>query len=380
MKNIRLTEQTNGFCHFLFYLTLLIYNIDFYFSASGFIDGLLGLLNLIEFTLLFVTIIMNLLSRTIYAKVNDLILIILCAGILIFSYYISRDSTVLTAFLFLFASMDFDLDEIVDFDFKCKIVLLVLLLFFIALGITANSVLYRSDGTIRNTLGFSSSNRAGMVLMMIAFEWSYLKRKQISMINSIVLFIVGVIIYFFINSRTAAFCVITLALLLPFHKMGMRLKKICCYLAPIFTFIWIALVYLYGKGNSSVIMLDRILSSRIKIAYNFNNLYGITLFGGNFEVSDIWNGYVNYLDNAYFYLLIYHGIIVTCIVLLYYIYVMKKSLLKDENVLFLILSILLLYGNSERTVFSVALNIFILSGNDIIYDHLNQRNSLADFC
>lgn len=322
-------------------------------------------ITLFEFIMLSICILIQ--SRT--YKVKTVILMTVILTISLCSYTVTKNSNIIILFFFIFAMKNINLERFIKYDIKIKILFLLLNLLLIYIGVLENKVFYRADGSARFALGFASPNSFGGIVLSICLEYVYINRNKINSLMYIKFILVTIMLEFICNSRSSEICLILLIFALILYKRKIYFKKILPYTILIFTIISFIIVYLYGQGNAIALKLDDLFSTRILCAYNFLNLYGINLLGNMFIYDDVWLGYVNTLDNAYMYLLVNQGLLLSLIMIFFNIKLMKNVINDNNKVLVAILLVLSVYGLMERGVFFVTYNVFLLCIKDIIFKY-----------
>lgn len=338
-----------------------------------FIENIGEYITLLELVLLILCILIQ--SR--FYKIKTVLFIALVLMICLYSYTITNNSNIMILFFFIFSMRNIDFDKFIKLDIKFKIIFLMFNIIFIYLGVLKNVISYRSDGTIRQALGFSSPNSFGGIVMSICFEWVYLKRKNLNSMVYVYLFLLIAVILIDVlsNSKTSEICIVLFMLILFVYKKNIYLKKLIPYMPILLTVISIILVYLYGKQNAMAIKLNEILTTRLECAYNFFELYDVNLFGNKFISSDVWLGYINTLDNGYLYLILNQGILLYVFVIYINIRLFKLAIKNDDRFLLSILIVFLFYAFMERTAYFVIYNVFLLYAKDLFYNNGIEKDN-----
>lgn len=363
----RKKELTSKIFFYFAYMLLVFKTIC---GRVKFIEDIGEYITLFELLLLVFCI----LIQTRYYKIKTVLFIAVVLLICLYSYLVTNNSNIMILFFFIFSMKNINFDEFIKFDIKLKVLFLIFNIIFIYLGLLENVISYRSDGTTRQALGFSSPNSFGGIVMSICFEWVYLKRKNINSFVYITLLFVVVLLDLLCNSKTSELCIILLIVMLYIYKRKIYFKKILPYIPILLTIISILLVYLYGKQYSIAIKINDILTTRLECAYNFFELYNVNLFGNKFVASDVWLGYVNTLDNAYLYLLLNQGIILYIFVMYVNIKLLKLAIENDDRFLLSILIVFLFYAFMERTAYFVIYNVFLLYSKDLFYKNEIEKD------
>lgn len=350
----------------ILYFVYSIYLIKMMLGRIEYLEKIKDFLSIIQILFLVLCILIQS-SRYNY---KSLLIIICTTTTSIISYYVTKDTNIIFVFLYIFAMKNVNTKELIRFDIKAKLTLLGINFLFLLFGVVENSVYYRDDGTIRNTLGFDSPNTIGMILVSIFIEFIYLKKEKIDFKYFILLAISILFLIIIFDSRSSAISLIILFIstfFAKYIKAEINFKKIICYSMLGYTILTLCFVYLYSTDNPIAIHVDDILSTRIAIANNFFQEYKVNLFGNYFKSYDYWIGYANTIDNAYIYLLLKHGILNYIIMLIFNIRLMKYFIKENDKWGIICLSIMYIYGLMEKATFILVYNLILIEIKNIVY-------------
>lgn len=298
----------------------------------------------------------------------------------IISYCVSKCNYILMSFLFVIACKKIDVKKVIKFDIKLKSLLIIITIIFYKIGLAENIIMYRENGTIRNSLGFSHPNSLGAFLFAICLDIMYLKYKKNKFTDYILLGISLAIAFFICDSRASQIGIIlllSLSLLLPKFEKNKILKKIIILLPLIVFIISILSIIFYSKGNSLFISLNVLFSNRIKWAYQFLNYYSINLFGNYFQLYGVFlnsGNYIRVLDNAYINLLLRFGLVIFITVMYSTTKLLARSIKYNRYEVILVLTVILIYGLMESSIFRLPYNSLILLFSELLYS--NKRKEL----
>lgn len=221
---------------------------------------------------------------------------------------------------------------------------------------------------IRYEFGFGHANTIGFMLSMIGIEYLYLFRNKRSYLSYVLCILISILNYKFISSRTslailifALFCFILTKLKINIMKHGfIKLLIENSYL--ILTVSLLAIIYMYGKGNSLAIKIDELSSLRISYAYGYLKEYGIKLFGQSIAYQEtLRSGFeAVWLDAGLLLVLIQNGLF-TWIIFGVFFNRTTHYLLKNKKYYeVIIILFFLLYGSQERGL--IRFEFFSLAG------------------
>lgn len=180
------------------------------------------------------------------------------------------------------------IDRVVRLLYQLELSLfLVTVIISIILQLLGIQSIYTSvSGKIRYNFGFTHPNTFSVILNNIILMWVYLnyskkKAKDISAIIAL-----AWLAFYFTKTRTFLVDILCLSgMLILAKKDSVKVNKVLVYTAkfivPVLAVVTSLLAILYMKGNRIAILVDNLLSSRIKLAAYGISKYGVTLFGQN---------------------------------------------------------------------------------------------------
>lgn len=228
----------------------------------------------------------------------------------------------------------------------------------------------------RHSLGFLEPNFLGAFLLEICILTTYLRWKDLKIIDNIFLFTVLYLITFIANSRTSSILLILLIILVNLNKFWIKkpllkfnyiLANATVLLAPAITFI---MTKLYCSSVPFALWSDEILSYRFRnICYSLatNN---ITWFGTKMHITTE----MNLIANLYGAFLLKFGIITLLLFLAGYILVLRKAYLYKNIPLMIIITLTMLQGISDYYPIMIHINFSILTFSCL----LNNKDLLIE--
>lgn len=297
------------------------------------------------------------------------ILVIICLSVI--SNIYTKNSTFLYLAGFIIASKDIQNESIIKYDIKIKIFSLIFVMICCWLGLADNVISYRSDGTIRYSLGFNHPNTIGMCLFSICCGIMYLyynKQKPIKYILALLAYIGCTYICDSRASQIGIILLILLSIILPKIKKNGVTKFIFQYMHIILFVLSIVITILYSNGFEIAKTLDKTFNTRIYWMSRFYNYYGFNMFGHFFADYGI-RGYnaLGVLDNAYIHLVIHYGIIMTTVIFIALTIFLKKAYLEENMNVFIYIIPVLIYGLMEKNIFEPIVNVIMIFLNSLLY-------------
>lgn len=285
-------------------------------------------------------------------------------SISLFSFIKTNDSLLLQLCLMMIGSLNVDLDKLMYKDLIFKFFLFIYIYIAQISGSVETQYFYR-DGIMRNALGFNQPNALGFFLLSFFIEYVYLKRKNLKIVN--VLLLLLPIMYIMINAGCRGAIIsliifIILIIILLFKKKFIKYKKEknkrkrFNWLIPIFgvlTLLSFYVTYKYMAGSKFALVLDDFFSERLYLQSLFINIYDISIFGTQID-------YFDTLDNVYVRIILNFGIIVYGLYMFIYHMIIKSALEEQNNVMLIIVFVFLIYGLMEWYIIRPGLNIFLI--------------------
>lgn len=300
--------------------------------------------------------------------------ILIAAGLL--NVYITKETPILIAFITIIGFKGIKLDSALKTQFFIKLSAFFLVVFLSLLNVIPNVKQVRMRANVteitRYALGFSHPNQFGNALFILIALYLFLflqNRKYI--IPSIVCFSLNVFQYFFTKSRTS-FILITVLLVLYVAYRQFNIKKLVVF-TSIFTFPTLfVLSFVLPKllKNKFISKIDELLQYRLSLSKVFLKQQPFNLLGHHFET--LKRG--GMLDSGYLQLALKSGFIITLIVLVLYIFTVRRLILKEkyeELILFFALS---LQAFTENVITSILFNFTFF----FIAEEIFSRHPLLD--
>ncbi len=272
--------------------------------------------------------------------------------------------------------------DIVNFIFKYESLFFVLHLLYALLRIPLLGDTYLNiiDGVVRYDMGFGHPNRFSILLFNLLLMWIWLHFSKIKYSEIVIIFIISLINYSITKTRTNEIAIVLLLVILIFYKwfpqkVSSILKWSAMTIVPILSICSMALVILYQRGgNVIVVLLDEILSARIRLgAYAYDH-YGLSLLGENLSNIKIQYDVIyrlQYLtfDNIYTDILMRQGAIWLFILVILFFLLAKR---KNDSINFAIVA-WGIYGITEVHGLNVYMLFTILLINELFEKRQDNR-------
>lgn len=353
---------------YLFYISYTLILITTMFTRVSIISKLYTYIDLLSLLIIFINCI---LASDKFTR-KDLLIFFLILTISFISYYVCDSNFIFKLFLIIYSARNLNFDECVKKDFKIKLLLFISVVALHFLGLTNDYIMIRSDGTIRNSMGFSHPNIFGIYILMLCLEYVYIHDFKSNKTQYFILVVLIFIVNYFANSRASMLVMLLMLLTCIFKKTIFYLlenkkwiKKIATNSFLILSIFTLFLTVLYQQGSDVGIEINKLTSNRISSISQFYNKYGLHLFGSKLtlvstEVATLTRKQAYILDNSYANLIIQYGVLIYIIIGIFF----KKSFNKmynDKNYsLMLVFILLLIYGIMENSILKISYNFFLI--------------------
>lgn len=349
-------------------------NFDYIFGMSW--DSVGAVINLLVFLLLFLKLVSQRSSMSRWA----VILLGISVGYL--SWRASGESWAFWAVLFVLSAEDVKIKPLAEITLCTTLIVLLLSITASNLGLIENIIDFRSNGTMRQSLGFNHANTLGLTIMTACTAFSVIRFDE-SPLFSIFALLFGIVILLVVaDARSAAFlCVVQICFLVIFHSA--RVIKTKRFWRRLFIVLVSAIIVLsyyymifYNPANAVHATLDNMLSYRLSLAHGYYSLKPLTLFGSDFtDVRPLaWDSEGQpffMLDNAYCHLLIRNGILMAALYLIGLFALLRRFVSEKRwDVILFGITILSIYGLSENMALYIECNYFlVVIGAQILFSH-----------
>ena len=360
--------KKNSIYNFFFYLCYILLIVNSTCNKIKYFDIIIKYNKYIIPIILFFVII---LQAKKYSK-KSIVRIIGIVSIGLISYYITKSNDIFLTFLLIICAKNIEIDDFIKKDVIVKLCIIFFVIICYKLGLAENSIMYREDGFLRSSLGFSHPNRLGMLIFSINCGVMYLHHGKYNW-KDLVLIIVSLLICIKVcDSRSSQIGIVALTLITittKFFKDKKIYKNILTTLPIILTIISIVSAFLYSKGYSFIYTINEIVSNRILYCYKFIEYYGINLFGNYFQYYGMWgiSNRLSVLDNAYVHILVHFGLLTFLLTIGCFIWIINDAIKNKKYNVIIYLVPFLLYGLMEHHIFEIQYNSILIYASGMIY-------------
>lgn len=311
-------------------------------------------------------------------KISKRRVIIYC--LFIFSLIISlisvqrnREYELLSSVLFIFSSENINFKSILKTFISVTVAVLAIMLVAYALGIIGNGTIQRqsSIGTNRITFGYRSATDLVQLVSYILLADIVLWYEGKGPIHTriFIYFFLGLVSWFFTDSRLASFSIvimIPLIIILKYADVPLNNKILNIFLSYSFEiclFVSVFIMDMFMKYHSSVLMkIDVFSSARLTNTEMGIKCFNYSLWGQDIytRILQYWSGWF-YIDSSYYTFLLEYGIALLCIVMLMYTATVKKELRSNDIVIPIVMAMVSIESMICREYFLIEYNVFLLA-------------------
>ncbi len=230
--------------------------------------------------------------------------------LVIYNYFITRSTFILVATITIFALRGSNLDCIFRCIFKWKLFFLILL-FLLALG--SDSWLYSYYfGELKYDFGFSHANTFAMYLVDLTMLWLWVHYEKLTNTTLVLVLLVNAAFFPLVKSDIAFFVVLLSVVMLFAIKNTKHIARCVIHqgakyiivISAIFTYV---MMELYVKGNAVALVVNELMTARIRAGAYAKYRYGFTFWGQDLTAEVVtwdaeWGMTRVIFDNIYTYM------------------------------------------------------------------------------
>ena len=282
----------------------------------------------------------------------------------------SANKTMVLYFLLIMAASGLRSSFVLKISFIIQTVIFSMTILCSQIGLAVDFD-FSSEMRVRHGLGFAWTTTGSILFFYMVLQYVYLRKRNASIIEYVILEAVNYLLYRFTDSRMA-FLLTTLYLLFfcmerlfrhPW-KISEKAGHLFCIVPTIISLGSLLAFRFYREGSSVWDKLNSVLSDRLALGSRAIHQYGYTLFGQKIK----WVGYsvqnpqmtvdYNYVDCSYLQLALEYGLIFLCIVIIFYTIILFKAVKSRDY--YLVWTVLFVMGLSitEPRLMQFAFNPF----------------------
>lgn len=251
--------------------------------------------------------------------------------------------------------------DIIRFAMWLRLCLMLLVVALCTMGIIPD-IIRTYEGTVRHSLGFTNPNALGTAAFILICDMLYISDMKVNFSRLLVVGGIFIWLYVVARCRTAAAAIAALSVVACIYTIKPQLfkhplvKRLFC-LMPIMLFVLTNFITMqYNHGNAWAIDLNKFLSGRIETISEFFSVLSPKLMGQPLSAT-----FRNSLDNAYAFILLDLGVVITIIFIIAVIRLVCRNYDVGDIPLCIIMMAFLCYGLSEHLWINADYNLFVLA-------------------
>ena len=383
VKNIRLTlPRPNGYSEWAILIMLIktVLSLSVVIPYNNYMDIMLTAVAIVLFVI-------DILSQGYTVKA-----LLLCGTLSLVALYSCitvGNSALLVTIITCLAIRSKDFDRKIEFIYSYTLFFFVLhTALAIVMWLIGSSEIYViGTAGIRFHLGFGNRNRLAIYLFNMAIMWIYLNFDKIKWMNIFLILLFGGGVYVITATRTNFVEIIVTVFLLSLYRFVPNtarrlLDKMCRYLFPLLFALTMILVIEFSKQNPVAIMVDTLLSSRIRLGAYAYLRDGFTIFGQSVSYTAVWDEVYRLssftFDNIYTYFAMSQGIIWAILLSVCFFFLSKRC---GDREKFAII-VWILYGMTEvhglncYMCFPLLITTYLLKDVRLSYGMIKERSKM----
>lgn len=307
-----------------------------------------------------------------YFRKHIILFLVLCNTMLILLSSKARGPLVLV--LLIWACSFYDFKKIIKLYFNVMFCFMIFTWGLSLLELVPEIIITRA-GRQRFSLGFIYPLETMTFYLFLVICHVYLKSKDYNWKEFGFTNIIAYLLYALTDARTSYYLVVGVSIIALFYaktNVEVLLKKIspkfCYTMVTVLVFAILGCGYFYNEDNRFLSKLNDLLSTRLELMNRAFRNYGVSLFGEKIT----WVGFggqtdpalvertYNFVDCGYAKMLLDYGIIFAVLVCVGYALMYKYAIEKQDYILMLAVTMILMVSIMEPRIVSIEMNPFVL--------------------
>lgn len=185
-----------------------------------------------------------------------------------------------------------DFDKIIYFIYHWELLLFVAhtIIALVWNFLPETSIVQSISGVMRFNFGFGHPNTFSAYLFNLIIMWVWLNYNRITNKHIVLVFLLGIVNYTFTRTRTSTLDIVIFCILIMLAKHfadSAVLSSVSKLIVPVCAGVVLILIVQFPTGNPVVLLIDNILSARIRLGSYAYYHYGLTAFGQSVSFTDV---------------------------------------------------------------------------------------------
>lgn len=275
----------------------------------------------------------------------------------------THDDVIIKLVLMTLAFKKVDFRLCIKYDMWIRLILICITIGLCMAGLLVDATFGRGDEAYRHSFGFSNPNTLSIAAFIMCMEFLYIYGNRHRLFKIALVLAIVIIINHYTDSRTSLYAFIVFILLVRLYQVSPRLfmtnkvKRLIQFTPLAFALITLLLARSFMNDPMSDVAneYNDLTSGRIKIISIFATKYSPSFFGNDISPIDIS------LDNAYAYMWLCQGIVITILFFIGYWLVIERRFRQGDIMLVLILFSLATMGLAERLWTAIDYNLLMIT-------------------
>lgn len=287
----------------------------------------------------------------------------------------SGSITFLTGVLFIVSTKSVNLKSLPKIVFYTQAAVIAVIALLALTGTIDNygfhsyRIVNEDYGIYRQSLGFSHPNVLGAQLVQLSVCWLWLTWDKWKWYKYLIYIPIVAMVIFVCNSQTSVVVVLLLIIMAVAIRILLQSEKFykiqylithCVWLCPLSTFV---AGYLYDPSNNIWVLIDKIISKRIRKVHSFLELRSVTLLGTRLKDDGLAS-----VDNIYANTSVNEGIIILIILVVGSFVMCRYAVRKKMYPLYISIIVYSIYGLTEGYCYKLPYNFTLLYFSLIIFN------------
>lgn len=307
-------------------------------------------------------------------------ILIVAVLIVVFNFAVKRNGygSLICTLLMIIGARGISLRKLIKVYFATTAVLFLYTIGAALLGYTENLVYAEQGRRARIAFGIVYPTDFSAHVFYGILAYFYIRGERLKYIEMSVAAAAGVFVYWFCDARLNTICIFGTVVLFAIHRFvkGRSLGAGKIYeMNPVFSgilatstticaCIMIGLTTLYSSNNRWIVLLDDMITSRLRLGYKGVSVYGFSLWGKYIEQRGMGGAvgpakHYFFLDSSYTMIALQCGLIVLGTVLFIWLLIGVKAKGRKDWMLLLIIGIIAVQCMIEHHMLEIAYNPFL---------------------
>jgi hypothetical protein len=317
-------------------------------------------------------------------RYNSRFWMICCATSVILTlswFYTDKNYTFLLYIaLFVIGAVDVDYKKILKVSLFVNLYTFILAFLGSCAEVITNLAYVQNDGGCKQSFGIVyTTDFAARVLYLVLVGWVVYGEILYPLLNIVLTALITVFVYYYTNARcsSAVLCMMIAGMIYYYYAVNGKkhfrvtdivmkaVNRLLSVSMIIFAAFSLIMTYIYDNEQEWIVLLDKVLSNRLRLGKEAMENYGFSWFGTAFDQngaggSQTYNLYYNFVDSSYVLIALRYGTAVLVVLCGVWTYLAWKALKKKDIKLIIVLFLVTVHSIIEHHFTEINYNIFII--------------------